>query len=170
MLLPVSLQSLSRVQLFVTLLSMGFSRQECWSELPFPSLGDLPDPGIEPVSPAWQVGSLPPSHQGRPGSIACSIVLLTVYRVALAHLFIHSCVAEHLDCFWDHYEGSGSGHSCVSLRFHFFWMNTRSPLGEPYGSSVFNLIKNSSTIFQSDSPVCISFSGLLAQVTTMSVF
>ena len=99
MLLPVSLQSLSRVQLFVTLLSMGFSRQECWSELPFPSLGDLPDPGIEPVSPAWQVGSLPPSHQGRPGSIACSIVLLTVYRVALAHLFIHSCVAEHLDCF-----------------------------------------------------------------------
>ncbi|XP_061243199.1 alpha-ketoglutarate-dependent dioxygenase FTO isoform X1 [Bos javanicus] len=33
---------------------MGFSRQECWSELPFPSLGDLPDPGIEPVSPAWQ--------------------------------------------------------------------------------------------------------------------
>ena len=33
-------------------LSMGFSRQEYWSELPFPSPGDLPDPGIEPRSPA----------------------------------------------------------------------------------------------------------------------
>ena len=33
-------------------LSMGFPRQEYWSGLPFPSLEDLPDPGIEPVSPA----------------------------------------------------------------------------------------------------------------------
>ena len=33
-------------------LSMGFSRQEYWSGLPFPSPGDLPDPGIEPGSPA----------------------------------------------------------------------------------------------------------------------
>ena len=32
--------------------SMGFSRQEYWSGLPFPSPGDLPDPGIEPRSPA----------------------------------------------------------------------------------------------------------------------
>ena len=51
---------LSRVQLFATpwtvayqaSLSMGFSRQEYWSGLPFPSPGDLPDPGIEPMSPA----------------------------------------------------------------------------------------------------------------------
>ena len=33
-------------------LSMGFSRQEYWSGLPFPSTGDLPDPGIKPGSPA----------------------------------------------------------------------------------------------------------------------
>ncbi|CAM9739571.1 unnamed protein product [Rangifer tarandus platyrhynchus] len=33
-------------------LSMGFSRHICWDRLPFPSSGDLPDPGIEPVSPA----------------------------------------------------------------------------------------------------------------------
>ena len=33
-------------------LSMGFSRQEYWSGLPFPPSGDLPDPGIEPMSPA----------------------------------------------------------------------------------------------------------------------
>ena len=51
---------LSRVQLFATPWtvanpappSMGFSRQEYWSGLPFPSPGDLPDPGIEPESPA----------------------------------------------------------------------------------------------------------------------
>ena len=48
-------------------LCMGFSRQEYWSGLPFPSPGDLPDPGIEfesPVSPALQAGSLPLSHWG----------------------------------------------------------------------------------------------------------
>ena len=40
-------------------LSMGFSRQQYWSGLPFPSPGDLPDPGIEPGSPALQADSLP---------------------------------------------------------------------------------------------------------------
>ena len=39
-------------------LSMGFSRQEYWSGLPFPSPGDLPDPRIEPGSPALQADSL----------------------------------------------------------------------------------------------------------------
>ena len=56
--------SLSCVQLFANLwtvafqapLSMGFSRQEYWSGLPFPSPGDLPDPGIKPGSPALQAG------------------------------------------------------------------------------------------------------------------
>ena len=40
-------------------LSMGFSRQEYWSGLPFPTPGDLPNPGIEPRSPALQADSLP---------------------------------------------------------------------------------------------------------------
>ena len=43
-------------------LSMGFSRQEHWSGLPFPAPGDVPDPGIEPASPvppALQADSLP---------------------------------------------------------------------------------------------------------------
>ena len=40
-------------------LSMGFSKQEYWSGLPFPSPGDLPDPGIEPRSPALQTDALP---------------------------------------------------------------------------------------------------------------
>ena len=46
------------------LLSMGFSRQEYWNGLQFPSPGDLPDPGIEPVSSVLQADSLPLSHQG----------------------------------------------------------------------------------------------------------
>ena len=39
-------------------LSIGLSRKECWSGLPFPSPEDLPDPGIEPRSPALQADSL----------------------------------------------------------------------------------------------------------------
>ena len=50
----------------LALLSMDFSRQEYWSGLPFPSPGDLPDPGMEPRSPALQPDSLlfePPVKQ-----------------------------------------------------------------------------------------------------------
>ena len=62
----VKVKPLSYVQLFATPWtlayqappSMGFSRQECWSGLPFPSPGDLPDPGIEPGSPALQADAL----------------------------------------------------------------------------------------------------------------
>ena len=68
------MNSLSRVQLFATLwtvagqapLSMGFSRQEYWSGLPFPSPGDLPNPGIEPWSPAWQADALSSEPPGKP--------------------------------------------------------------------------------------------------------
>ena len=42
---------------------MGFSRQENWNGLPFPSPGDIPYPGIEPTSPALQADSLPLSHK-----------------------------------------------------------------------------------------------------------
>ena len=72
-----SVQSLSRVRLFATWgtaahqapPSMGFSRQEYWSALPFPSPGDLPDPEIKPVSPvspARQADSLPLVPSGKP--------------------------------------------------------------------------------------------------------
>ena len=47
-------------------LSMGFSRQEYWSGSPFPSLGDLPNPGIEPRSPELQADSLITELQGKP--------------------------------------------------------------------------------------------------------
>ena len=47
-------------------LAMEFSSQECWSGLPFPSPGDLPDPGIEPGFPALQADSLPSEPPGKP--------------------------------------------------------------------------------------------------------
>ena len=63
----MKVKSLSRVRLFETPWtvayqappSMEFSRQEYWSGLPFPSPGDLPDPGIEPGSPALRADALP---------------------------------------------------------------------------------------------------------------
>ena len=45
---------------------MGLSRQEYWSGLPFPSPGDLPDPGIEPGSPALQADALTSEPPGKP--------------------------------------------------------------------------------------------------------
>ena len=64
---------LSHVQLFATPwtvarqapLSMGFFRQECWSGLPFPLPGNLPNPGNEPVSPALTSGFFTTETQGR---------------------------------------------------------------------------------------------------------
>ena len=50
-------------------LSLGFPRQEYWSGLPFLSPGDLPNPGIEPVSPALAGGSLPLSFLGSLSSL-----------------------------------------------------------------------------------------------------
>ena len=45
--------------------SMEFSRQECWSGLPFPSAGDLPNPGTEPGSPTLQADALPSQPPGK---------------------------------------------------------------------------------------------------------
>jgi len=56
-------------------LSMGFSRQEYWSGLPFPPLGGFPDPGIEPASPTLQADSLPSELPGKP-TTACRQHLL----------------------------------------------------------------------------------------------
>ena len=60
---------LSRVQLFMTpstIQSMEFSRPEYWSEEPFPSPGDLPNPGIEPRSSTLQADSLLAEPQRKP--------------------------------------------------------------------------------------------------------
>ena len=93
------------VQLFVTpwtvarqaLLSMGFSRQEYWSGLPFPSPGDLTDPGIEPRSPALQADSLLSEPPGK-----SSIYVLTnffLHALPLASISLFSCW-NHPDFFF----------------------------------------------------------------------
>ena len=78
------MKSLSRVQLFEIQWtvayqaspSMGFSRQECWGGLPFPSPGNLPSPGIEPKSPALQADSLPPEPPGEPNIVMDEIKIM----------------------------------------------------------------------------------------------
>ena len=76
------LSSCSHVRFFVTqwtvahqaTLSMGFSRQEYWSGLPCPPLGDLLDPGMEPASPTLAGGSLPSVPPRKPkGSLRHSL-------------------------------------------------------------------------------------------------
>ena len=72
-------KSLSHVRLFAILWTvahqapppMGFSSQEYWSGLPFPSPGDLPNPGIKPESPALQADALPSQPPGKPPSSIC---------------------------------------------------------------------------------------------------
>ena len=85
------LSHFSVVQLFVTVgvvahktpLCMGLSRQDYWSMWPCPPPGDLPDPGIKPVSLCLlhlQVGSLPPAPPGKP-----------IYTFTCAYSFTNSC-------------------------------------------------------------------------------
>ena len=63
--------------------SMEFSRQEYWSGMPLPSPGDLPDPGIEPGSPALRVDTLPSELPGKP---------VPSNRVVIKILLLEACV------------------------------------------------------------------------------
>ena len=117
----VCLQLLSYMTLFSTPwtvahqapLSMGFSWQEYWSELPFPPLGDLPDSGIEPVSlvlPALQADSLPLSHQGSPGKSLKIFLFIHIYTLWKIILKVREC--EYLG--WSCPSGfKGSGLRCL---------------------------------------------------------
>ena len=91
------MKSLSHVQLFVTPRtiahqaplcdqaspSMEFSRQEYWSELPFPSPRDLPDPGIELGSPALRQMLYRLSHQKSPTQIIASCYIINPPELVL---------------------------------------------------------------------------------------
>ena len=99
----VKLKLLSRVQLFVTPwtvahqapLSMEFSRQEYWSGLPFPSPGDLPDPGIELGSLALQADVLPSEPPGKPLIMYRNVAIwLFFFFFCLSHSFT---VGKHLE-------------------------------------------------------------------------
>ena len=70
-------------------LSVGFSRQEYWSGLPFPSPGDLPNPGIEPRYPALQADALPSEPPGKPITIDhrwAQILIWLLLRFTLSSL------------------------------------------------------------------------------------
>ena len=111
----VCAQLLTHVGLFVTpwtvalqtSLSLKFPRQAYWSGLPFPSPGDLPDPGIEsmsPVSPALQADSLPLSHPRSPyynviGKSQCSLYIPLVINNFILVSFLLSYLKSVLKCF-----------------------------------------------------------------------
>ena len=76
--------------------SMGFSRQECWSGLPFPSPGDLPDPGIKSGSPTLQADTLPSEPLGKlvPIRSHCLFLppILSPTQLLIYFLSLHICV------------------------------------------------------------------------------
>ena len=117
----VKVKSLSHVQLFATLwtvayqasLSMGFSRQEYWSGLPFPSPGDLPDPGIEPRSSALEADALTSEPPGKPGE-----------KVGEWKTWLKSQHSENEDHgIWSHhFMGNRCWNSGNSVRLYFWWL------------------------------------------------
>ena len=95
---------------------MEFSRQEYWSGLPFPSLGDLPDPGMEPRSPALQADSLPSEPPGKLWSSLWSwLQSHKHYKVnSLLNFCLHTWTSSS-ESFWWGASGSppdGGGGTC----------------------------------------------------------
>ena len=86
-------QLLNHVRLFVipwtvasqTPLSMEFSRQEDWSGLPYPSPGDLPDPGIEPASAALAGGFFTPEPPRKPTDKRATCKYCTRFSIFVFH-------------------------------------------------------------------------------------
>ena len=74
--------------------SMGFSRQEYWSGLPFPSSGDLPNPGIKPGSPALEADALTSEPPGKSLSYSYFIEANLCYRVTCWG-YLNACI-----CWW----------------------------------------------------------------------
>ena len=99
-LMKVKVKSLSHVRLFATPWavayqappSVGFSRQEYWSGLPFPSPGDLPNPGIQPRDPALLTDTLPSKPPGKPYVIFFSITFHCMDITYFSYSFIHRWV------------------------------------------------------------------------------
>ena len=111
----VKVKSLSCVRLFATPWtvayqappSMGFSRQECWSGLPLPSPGDLPNPGIKPGSPSLQEDALPSEPPGKPSTDKSKVLgaLIKYPIIELSHCLAMSKsegIPESLDCSPNH--------------------------------------------------------------------
>ena len=76
---------------------MEFSRQEYWSEWPFPSPGDLPNPRIEPRSPTLQADSLLSKPPGKPYKI---LALFNITAILL-HSFLVAQMVQNLPAMWE---------------------------------------------------------------------
>ena len=81
--------------------SMGFSREEYWSRLSFPSPGDLPDPGIEAGSLALQVDSLPSEPPGKPDNLSICALSIELWfgnfmRLKVAHMLQCLCLTPSM--------------------------------------------------------------------------
>ena len=113
---------LSRVRLFATPWtvayqappSMGFSRQEYWSGLPFPSPGDLPNPGIKPGSPVLQTDALPSEPPGK----SKRQIIINYKQVSTG---MHMCVTTRACiCVWLHIYSSICLSECFSFQAQLF--------------------------------------------------
>ena len=82
-----------------TPLSMEFPRQESWTELPFPSPGDLPNQGIEPTCLAWHTDSLPLSHLGSPWKTVGTPKYLLLFFLP-PFLSFYKTVKSRLSIWW----------------------------------------------------------------------
>ena len=96
----------------LALLSTGFSRQEYWSGLPFPSPGDLPNPGIKPRSLALQADSVLSEPPVSP-KIVC-VVLCLVTQSCLTLYDPMDCIPPGSSVHWDS-PGKNPGVGCHSL-------------------------------------------------------
>ena len=149
---PVKL--FSHVQLFVipwneayqARPSMEFSRQEYWSELPFPSPGNLPDLGIEPRSPELQADSLPSEPPGKPSLFVYVVIMLLIYWCAQYNL------------------NDPQNHSSYNWKFVFFDQHLPNVLYSPNPwqpqFSSFRVFR--SHIWVRSYSICLSLSGLFS--------
>ena len=134
--MKVKMKPLSRLRLFATWWtvayqaspSMGFSKQEHWSGLPLPSPGDLPDPEIEPGSPALEGDALTSEPPGKP--------VMTTIAIYYAPSMCQELSVSHVTL--KKYPGQN-----VILRQHF----SRGVLGPPASKSSRDFVKCKDSYF-----------------------
>ena len=93
--------------------SMGFSRQEYWSGLPFPSPGNLPDSGIEPWSPTLQADGLTSEPPGKP-TLYIELLKMSFFPFAMA-LVDHCSMSAPSSYFTQNHGIYSSIHPCIYL-------------------------------------------------------
>ena len=109
-------------------LSLGFPRQEYWSGLSFPFLGDLPDPGTEPISPALVGGFFTTEPQGKPTYIRQDNQFHPA-QDSNAHLnqkHIHRHIQNMLDPMPGHAMAQSSGHIKLTVTNSYCILDSRS--------------------------------------------